>query len=50
MSDPILNLDPDYSVNHVFSTDDITGTFDGLTQGRVEEGETPVVDFVPIRW
>jgi len=45
MSDPILNLDPDYSVNHVFSTDDITGTFDGLTQGRVEEGETPVVDF-----
>ncbi|MHA6263298.1 calcium-binding protein [Arenibacterium sp. CAU 1754] len=45
MSDPILNLDPDYKVSHVFSTADIVGTFDGLKQGDVEPGETPVIDF-----
>lgn len=45
MSDPILNTDPDYRVSHTFSTDDITGTFSGLTQGDVPVGETPVIDF-----
>lgn len=31
--DQPLNTDPTYSVVHVFSTDDITATFDGQTQG-----------------
>lgn len=43
--DQPLNTDPMYSVTHTFSSDDVTGTFDGLTQGRVAPGETPVVDF-----
>ena len=34
--DEPLNSDPDFSSTHIFSTDDITGTFDGATQG--EEG------------
>ena len=48
MADPdrILNDTPDYSVKHVFSTDDVTGTFDGLTQGDVLPGDTPVIDFL----
>lgn len=47
MSDPdlIVNLDPDYTVKHVFSTDDVTGTFDGLTQGDVLPGDPSIVDF-----
>lgn len=43
--DQPLNTDPDYRVTHVFSTDDVTGTFGGLTQGDVEAGDMPVVDF-----
>jgi len=43
--DEPLNDDPTYTATHVFSTDDVTGTFDGLTQGDVGDGETPVVDF-----
>ncbi len=43
--DQPLNTDPDYRVTHVFSTDDVTGTFDGLRQGDVEAGDMPVVDF-----
>lgn len=43
--DEPLNTDPVYSVTHVFSTDDVTGTFSGLTQGDVGVGEIPVVDF-----
>ncbi len=43
--DQPLNTTPDYSVVHVFSTNDVTGTFDGLTQGDVPPGETPVIDF-----
>ncbi len=43
--DEPLNQTPDYTAIHVFSTNDITGTFDGLTQGDVLEGETPVIDF-----
>ena len=31
--DQPINTDPDYSVTHIFSTDDITATFDGDTQG-----------------
>ncbi|EPX86930.1 calcium-binding protein [Salipiger mucosus] len=42
--DDVLNTEPDYRVSHVFSIDDITGTFDGLTQGDVEAGELPVID------
>lgn len=45
MSDPILNLSPTYTVTHTFSTDDITGTFGGLTQGDVTPDGQPVVDF-----
>ncbi len=44
-ADAPLNADPVYQVSHVFSTDDITGTFDGLTQGDVLPGELAVVDF-----
>ena len=29
--DQPINTDPDYSVTHIFSTDDITATFDGDT-------------------
>ncbi len=39
--DEALNTDPTYTAKHVFSTDDITGTFDGVTQG--EDGG--VIDF-----
>ena len=31
--DQPLNTDPDFTSLHVFSTDDITGNFDGVTQG-----------------
>ena len=40
--DQPLNDDPDYSAVHVFSTDDVTGTFDGDKQG--DEGAN-FVDF-----
>jgi Ca2+-binding RTX toxin-like protein len=43
--DEPLNTAPDYRVTHVFSTDDVTGTFGGLTQGDVLPGGTPVIDF-----
>lgn len=43
--DQPLNTTPTYTVTHVFSTADVTGTFDGLTQGDVLPGDTPVVDF-----
>lgn len=43
--DQPLNQDPMFTSSHIFSTDDITGTYDGLTQGTVADGETPVVDF-----
>ncbi len=39
--DQPLNTDPDFTSSHVFSTADITGTYDGATQG-VDGG---VVDF-----
>ena len=47
MADPdqVLNSTPDYTVSHTFSTQDVTGTFDGMTQGDVLPGETPVIDF-----
>ncbi len=40
-----LNTTPTYTSTYVFSTNDITGTFGGLTQGDVLPGETPVIDF-----
>ncbi|MFX0546766.1 calcium-binding protein [Roseovarius sp. S1116L3] len=43
--DQPLNTDPLYRTTHVFSTKDIVGTFDGLTQGDVQEGDAPVIDF-----
>ncbi|UWR26753.1 hypothetical protein K3757_02140 [Sulfitobacter sp. S223] len=39
--DQPLNTDPDFSSFHIFSTDDVTGTFAGATQG--EDGG--IVDF-----
>ena len=42
--DQPLNTDPTYTATHVFSTDDITGTFDGLTQGDVTDGPS-IIDF-----
>jgi len=42
--DQPLNTDPTYTALHVFSTDDITGTFDGLTQGDVTDGPS-IIDF-----
>ncbi|WP_394178330.1 calcium-binding protein [Yoonia maritima] len=42
--DQPLNTDPTYTAMHVFSTDDITGTFDGLTQGDVTDGPS-IIDF-----
>ncbi|MBE0588442.1 MAG: hypothetical protein IH617_10395, partial [Hydrogenophaga sp.] len=47
MADPLLNQTPTFTSTHVFSTNDVTGTFDGLTQGTVGEG-TPVVDFTAV--
>ncbi|MGD9861960.1 MAG: calcium-binding protein [Pseudodonghicola sp.] len=43
--DQPLITNPDYTFTHVFSTNDVTGTFGGLTQGDVLPGEMPVVDF-----
>lgn len=37
---------PTFTSSHIFSTNDVTGTFDGLTQETsVEQRLTPVVDF-----
>ena len=47
MADPLLNQTPTFTSTHVFSTNDVTGTFDGLTQGTVGDG-TPVVDFTAV--
>ncbi len=44
-ADTVLNQTPTYTASHTFSTDDVTATFGGLTQGRVGDGETPVIDF-----
>ena len=46
MADPLLNQTPTFTSTHVFSTSDVTGTFDGLTEGTVGEGETHVVNFL----
>ncbi|MEH6646638.1 calcium-binding protein [Sulfitobacter sp.] len=47
-ADKVLNLTPTFTSSHTFSTDDITGTFSGITQGSVEDGEAPVIDFTAI--
>ncbi len=47
-ADTVLNQTPTYTVSHTFSTDDITGTFAGLTQGNVVDGEPSVVDFTAV--
>ncbi len=44
-TDRVLNTTPTFTSSHTFSTNDITGTFSGLTQGAVGVGETPVIDF-----
>jgi hypothetical protein len=43
--DEPLNQTPMFTSSHIFSTNDITGTFGGLTQGDVAPGDTPVIDF-----
>jgi Ca2+-binding RTX toxin-like protein len=45
MADQPKITDPTFTSSHVFSSDDITGTFDGLTQGDILPGELPIVDF-----
>lgn len=45
MADALLNQTPTYTVTHTFSTNDVTGTFGGLTQGDVQTGDPAVVDF-----
>ncbi|MBY6163313.1 DUF4214 domain-containing protein [Mameliella alba] len=45
MADPTTITTPTYSVTHVFSTNDVTGTYDGLTQGDIPPGDLPIVDF-----
>lgn len=40
-----LNDSPDFISSHVFSTDDVTATFSGVTHGNLEDGETPIIDF-----
>jgi Ca2+-binding RTX toxin-like protein len=44
IDEPLLTA-PKFRSSHVFSTADVTGTFTGLTQGRVAPDGTPVVDF-----
>lgn len=43
--DEPLNTNPTFTSMHVFSTDDIVGTFEGLTQGDIGPGDTPIIDF-----
>ena len=43
--DQPLNGNPDFRSVHVYSTADVTGTYSGLTQGDIEVGETPIIDF-----
>ena len=45
MADHVLNTSPDFTSSHVFSTDDLTGGFDGLKQGDLPDGETTIIDF-----
>lgn len=43
-----LNTTPTYTATHVFSTADITGKFDGTTQGDILPGEVPIIDFTAV--
>lgn len=43
--DEPLNTNPTFTSTHVFSTADIVGTFEGLTQGDIGPGDTPIIDF-----
>jgi len=45
MADQPLITAPTYTSTHVFSTDDITGTFSGVTQGTLLDGMLPIIDF-----
>ena len=49
--DQPLNTAPMFSATHVFSTDNVTGTFSGLTQADLAGTSLPVIDFTatPIR-
>jgi Ca2+-binding RTX toxin-like protein len=45
-ADVVLNTTPDFTSSHTFSTNDLTGGFDGLTQADpVPSGELPLIDF-----
>lgn len=43
--DQPLNTTPTYTASHTFSTDDVTGTFDGATQGNIAPTDVQIVDF-----
>ncbi len=43
--DPVLITNPDFTVSHTFSIDDLTGGFDGLKQGDLPNGDTTIIDF-----
>ncbi len=48
MADQPTITTPTFTSSHVFSTDDVTGTFDGLTQGDIPAGDAPIVDFTAV--
>ncbi|WP_421907476.1 hypothetical protein [Mameliella sp.] len=45
MADSPTITTPTYTTTHIFSTADVTGTYDGLTQGDILPGDAPIVDF-----
>ncbi|SMX50436.1 DUF4214 domain-containing protein [Maliponia aquimaris] len=45
MADTPHITNPTFTSTHVFSTNDVTGTFDGLTQGTLLPGDLPIVNF-----
>ena len=46
--DQPLNTTPTYTATHIFSTADITGKFDGTTQGDLLPSEVPIIDFTAL--
>ncbi|SNS50156.1 hypothetical protein [Antarctobacter heliothermus] len=48
MADQPTITTPTFTSSHVFSTDDVTGTYDGLTQGDIPAGDAPIVDFTAV--
>lgn len=48
MADQPTITTPTFTSTHIFSTDDVTGTFDGLRQGDILPGDAPIVDFTAV--